>query len=213
MRLPFQRHPLLRRVEAEPPPWASGPGDSELAALRASRSRRLARLGELLRPAGIDLGGEPLAAVQALDHWTRTTWPGLIRRAWVRPGTEPWTGWQRATGEQAAAYTHAVDVAVALGELALRAAPSFAWGVDRFDDHVADGGPFVGRAVLLDPTLPDDAAAPPVCSPIDLVVMRFEATGHRDFPDPPFVEGLRPVWWRDHRSLYVGPGALEATSP
>lgn len=209
MKLPFLRHPLLRRVEPEPPPWADGLGEPELAALRASRPRRLARLDTLLRPAGIDLRGEPLAAVQALDQWTRITWPDLIRRAWVRRGIDPWTDWQRATGEQAAAYTHAMDVAVALGELALRAAPAFAWGVDAFDDHIADGDSLVGRAVLLDPALPADAADPPVCSPIDLVVLRFQATGARDFPDPPFVAGLGPVWWRDLRHLYVGPDRLD----
>ena len=208
MRLPFLRHPVLRQVDAEPPPWAAGIGEPELSALRASRPRRLDRLGGLLRSAGIDLGGDPIAAVQALDAWTRRTWPGLIRRAWVRPGIDPWTDWQRTSGEQAAAYTHAMDVAVALGELALRAAPSFAWGVDAFDDHVADGAGFVGRAVLLDPSLPADATDPSVCSPIDLVVMRFEATGRRDVPDPPFGEGLRPVGWRDHRGLYVGPDRL-----
>ncbi len=35
--------------------------------------------------------------------------------------------------------------------------------------------------------------------------MRFEAHGAPRGPDPPFVEGLRPVWWRNHRGLYVGP--------
>ena len=122
VRLPFLRHPVLRQVDAEPPPWAAGIGEPELSALRASRPRRLARLGGLLQSAGIDLGGDPLAAVQALDQWTRSAWPDLIRGAWVRLGIDPCTDWQRASGEQAAAYTHAVDVAVALGELALRAA-------------------------------------------------------------------------------------------
>lgn len=207
MSLPFVQPRLLRGYGAEPPPWHRGTGDAELEELLASRERRLARLKGRL-PAALSLARpcDPLASLAWLDTWTTAHWPRAMRRRWADPLVDPVGDWPRAGGTQATAYTMVVDVGVALGELTRCLAPAVDWGVDHFDDHAADGVGSFGRAVLLNPSDAADTPGPAVCSPIDLALMRFQATARGDF-DEPFLAGLRPVLWATHRHLYVGPQA------
>ena len=209
MSLPFVQPRLLRGYAAEPPPWHRGTGAAELEALLASRQRRLARLQARLGTSSIDLQqGAPLDTLAAVDAWTATDWPRAMRRRWADPVVDPLADWPRAGGLQAVAYTMVIDVGVALGEIVRRLAPSITWGVDRFEDHAADGAASFDRAVLLGPGVSLGATAHAVASPLDLAMMRFQATARGEPAEPGFLAGLRPVLWPTHRDLFVGPRAL-----
>ena len=199
------------RYQIDAPLWRDGEGEFELRNLLAQRSLRLARLARALHADGIDLvaglaASDPLPLLDALDRWCNTVWAGRVRRDTAlseRWGERAWPDVDEARG-----FTLISDLAIALGERAIRChAARWAWGVDRYAEHAADGVPTSGRVVVLDPSLDRAAVAPPVLDALGLAYGRFQAHALSAAWRQRFVDGLRVVLWHSHRALY------SATSP
>jgi hypothetical protein len=178
----LREHPLAE------PPWSDGDGAAALARLRATKTRRLASFGQLLRRWGIELdaglrGDSPLALCRSLDHWVARAWPPLADRAEV---AEParWLARAWAPSDRLI-YTLVLDVGLALGELLRRHRPALAWGVDDFEDHLARADESAGRVVLLDPTLPADAREPQVFDTLSAAYARLQAMARGQEDDTP----------------------------
>lgn len=168
----LSEHPLAE------PPWSDGDGAAALARLRAVKARRLALLGILLRHWDIDLDAglraeSPAPLCRALDRWAARTWPALADRPEVGDPAR-WLARTWAPRDRLA-YTLALDAGIALGELLRRHRPALAWGVDDFEDHVADGEESAGRVVVLDPALPADARDPLVFDALAVAWTRLQA--------------------------------------
>lgn len=186
------------------PPWRTGTGAVELASLRATRDERLARLDARLVADGLTASSaDPLDTVAALDRWTRVAWPRTLRADDAEPSRFRAAAW--APPRRAALYAQVVDVGVMLGEAVRRLRPGWDWGLDTFDDHVADGVASAGRVVVRDLGLPDDNRAPVACDTIDIAFVRCQALAWRDARFETFLAALRPALWETHRRLYVGP--------
>ena len=196
------RYPLDR------PLWCDGEGDRELQSLLAQRSLRLERLAHALRAAGIDLASglalnDPLPLLDALEGWCGSVWGG------VRARREPtlsrrWRAHVWHDIDEARHFTLISDLAIALGERAIRCdAMRWTWGVDRYEEHEADGVATFGRVVVLDPALGPGATAPPVFDALGLAYGRYQALALGAAWRQRFVDGMRPVLWYSHRALYT----------
>jgi hypothetical protein len=201
----LSEHPLAE------PPWSDGEGAAALARLRAIKARRLVLFGELLRPWGIDLeaglrAASPAPLCRALDQWAARTWPALADRPEVGDPAR-WLARTWAPRDRLA-YTLALDVGIALGELLRRHRPALAWGVDDFDDHVADGDESAGRVVVLDPAQPADARDPRVFDALCTAWARLQAMALGQDGFFSFADELA-------RQLHDGTGfpSLEAAGP
>lgn len=176
----------------EPPPWASA---DPVACLIATRDARLARLARALRDVGVDLEQgmrteDPTDLARGLDEWTISTWGPIARREWAV--VERW--WNPAShvrGDTAQAYTRVVDTGIALGELVVRRRSGWAWGIDRYEAHRADGHESFGRLVVLRPDVSRDALYPVVFDAIDTAFMRLQSLAY-GLPRRAFDEALRP---------------------
>lgn len=186
------------------PPWVV-PGEAALRErLAAETPQRLARLARRLAEDGIDLQAlwpEPGLFCRTLDGWTAARW-----RSWRgRVGADP-APWHAPVWPDAAAplFGEMADLGVALACLVLRCRPSWDWGVDRYDDHIADGRASVDRMVLLDPALPADAHDPAVYDAFDQAFLRYQAIVLGDAGQVRLLDGLRPALWdTPFRSLYL----------
>lgn len=191
----------LRDYPCAESPWSDGDPDATLARVLAMKEARLGCLSGLLAHAGIDLAAgladaSPRPLCQALDAWVARDWPALARTL-PRGFAEPRAGaWNDA---ECLAFSIALDAGLALGELLLRHRPHMAWGVDRFDDHIADDEAGANDVVVLDPTLPAGARDPLV----------FDAFGTAYWCLLDFAYKLRSGWTFSDamaRQLHQGPG-------
>jgi len=196
---------LLRAWRDYPPaesPWADGDPDRALACVLEMKQARLAHLSRVLSHAGIDLAAglaaaSPRPLCQALDAWVAQDWPALAKGL-PRGFDAHWRG-ARWNDRERVAFSVAFDTGLALGELLRRHRPGFALGVDRFDDHIADDQAGAGDVVVLDPSLPQDAADPLV----------FDAFGVSFCRLLDLAAGLGPPWTFGEaiaRQLHEGPG-------
>lgn len=153
----------LRDYPVAESPWAGGDCDVALARILAMKDARLAHLSGLLSHAGIDLAAglanpSPRPLCEALDAWVAREWPALARslpRGFQESGAGgAWSDRERLP------FSVALDTGLALGELLRRHRPGFAWGVDRFEDHIVDDEAGANDVVVLDPALPADARDP-----------------------------------------------------
>jgi hypothetical protein len=200
----FFRRALPKAFGDYPPagsPWADADPDKALARVLAMKQSRLAHLTGLLAAAGIDLAAglayaSPRPLCQALDAWVARDWPALARS--LPPGfSEPRQA--RWSDQQRVPFSVALDTGLALGELLLRHRPGLAWGVYRFDDHIADDEAGANDVVVLDPALPPDARDPLV----------FDAFGTAYWCLLDFAYKLRSGWTFSDaiaRQLHEGPG-------
>ena len=199
------------RYPVDAPLWCDGQGQVELSNLLAQRSQRIERLARVLHADGIDLvagleASDPLPLLDAIDRWCDAVWNGNVRRDSVL--SERWSERVWPDADEARGFTLISDLAIALGERAIRCdAARWAWGVDRYAEHAADGVQTFGRVVVLDPSLGRAAVAPPVFDALGLAYGRYQSHALGAAWRPRFVDGLRPVLWYSHRSLY------SATSP
>ncbi len=200
----FFKRALPRAMRDYPPaesPWAHRDPDKALACVLAMRQTRLAHLTRLLAAAGIDLAAglahaSPRPLCQSLDAWVARDWPALGRslpRGFAQPRQGPWSDKERVP------FSIALDTGLAVGELLLRHRPGFAWGVDRFDDHIVDDEAGANDVVVLDPTLPHDARDPLV----------FDAFGTAYWCLLDYAYKLESGWTFSDaiaRQLHEGPG-------
>jgi hypothetical protein len=202
---------LLAHYAIDAPLWRDGVGEAELHHLLQQRALRLERLARALQGDGIDLvaglaASDPLPLLDALECWCDAVWQGHARRETAL--SERWSERVWPHADEVRAFTLISDLAIALGERAIRCdAARWAWGVDRYADHEADGVPTFGRVVVLDPSLERAAASPPVFDALGMAYGRYQAHAFGSASRQRFVDGLRPVLWYSHRALY------SATSP
>jgi hypothetical protein len=176
----------------ESPPWAD---DDPVGCLISTRGRRLARLARVLRAGGIDLEGgfrrpDPWTLANALDDWCASAWKPVARREWVV--VERW--WNPAShvhGATSGIYTHLVDMGIALGEIVVRQPAGWAWEIDRYAAHCADGHESFGRLVVLHPEVARDAPYPVVFDAFDTVFMRLQSLAYGSIRTS-YADALRP---------------------
>jgi hypothetical protein len=194
------------RYPIDAPLWRDGVGEAELHHLLQQRSMRLERLACRLQADGIDLGAglaasDPVPLLDALDRWCDAGWGGEARRDTAL--SERWSERVWPDAGEARGFTLISDMAIALGERAIRCdAARWTWGVDRYADHEADGVPTFGRVVVLDPSLGCAATSPPVLDALGLAHRRYLAHAVGAVRRQGFVDGLRPVLWYSRRALY-----------
>jgi hypothetical protein len=194
------------RYPLDAPLWRDGVGEAELHNLLAQRSQRLQRLAHALHADGIDLAPglaarDPLPLLDALERWCDGVWQRHARRETAL--SERWAERVWLDTDEARAFTLITDMAITLGERAIRCdATRWAWGVDGYAEHEADGLPTFGRVVVLDPSLERVAAAPPLFDALGLAYGRYQAHAFGSVWRQRFVDGLRPVLWYSHRALY-----------
>lgn len=206
----FFKRALPRALRDYPPaesPWADGDADRTLARLLGMKEARLAHLSRLLAGAGIDLAAglvhaSPRPLCESLDAWVARDWPALGRslpRGFAQPQQGGWREQERVP------FSVALDTGLALGELLLRHRPGYAWGVDRFDDHIADDEAGANDVVVLDPALPENARDPLV----------FDAFGTAYACLLDFAYELGSSWSFSEaiaRQLHEGPGWPDITA-
>jgi hypothetical protein len=189
------------RYPADLPLARDGRGAAELAHLQAEKAARLARLARRLAGHGIGLaaglaGPDPRPLLAALDACADAAW-GDGKRAWDSGARFAATRWP---ARDAGDFTLVTDLGIALGELAIaRGGGRWAWGVDGYDEHAADGDGCFGQVAVLDPALPPDARDPPVAWPLGVALTRYDLGRS----GPRFAEGLRSLLWFSDRALYT----------
>ncbi len=198
----------LRHYAPAQPPWHAGAGVAALATLQESRLERLERLAALLRDFGIDLalalsstGSGSLVVL--LDEWCNAQWPHLAVRDFAWP--QRWYDRTWRPLEAARHYSLIADVGLALGEWAIHREPTLTWGIDGYPAHEADGIGSFGRVVVIDPAIAQDEPRPPCYDALDQAFMRYQslAFGQADQASEPFLAGMRPLLWANHRNLFV----------
>lgn len=206
----FGWHFLSSRLRDYPPaesPWADGDPDAALARVQAIKEVRLARLSGLLAHAGIDLPGgladkSPRPLCEALDAWVDRDWAALAQRlprSFRQPRQGAWNDQERLP------FSVALDTGLALGELLRRHRPGFAWGVDRFDDHVADDESGANDVVVLDPSLAADAGNPLVFDAFGAAYSRLFDLAYKLGSPWTFCDAIA-------RQLHDGPGWPDITA-
>ena len=191
----------LRDYPAADSPWAGGDPDVALARVLAMKEARLAHLSRLLAHADVDLAAglsdaSPRPLCEALDAWVARDWRALadgLPRGFQEPRQGAWHDKERL------AFSVALDTGLALGELLRRHRPGFAWGVDRFDDHVVDDEAGANDVVVLDPALPADARDPLVFDALGTSYARLLDIAYRLGSSWTFCDAIA-------RQLHDGPG-------
>jgi hypothetical protein len=204
MKGPPVLHQQLLAYGSDLPPWREVPPST--AAWLAARERRLGRFGRLLGEFGIDLARDmaapnPATLTRELDDWCDRNWPALARREWADPSRWQAASWQPA--EAAALYTLISDAGLALGERVIRCNTCWAWGIDRYPAHEADGVQSFGRLVVLGPATAIDELRPAVYDALDEAFMRYQAITFGGAAAPRFIDTMRPLLWASHRALFA----------
>jgi hypothetical protein len=188
---------LLANYPADAPLWRDGDGEPALRCLLAQRRARLNRLAQVLKVSGIDLpagllDADPTSLADVLDEFCNGVWKGFARRDTAL--SDRWRQCEWSDGREARCLTLATDVGIALGERAIACDPQrWAWGVDAYQAHEADGVESFGQVVVLDPTVPQADLSPPILDALDLSYGRYQAHAFDSTVRERFIDGLRSL--------------------